>query len=217
MKQRLVDEFGVEEEKITVVPIFAQRTIHNSQRTTHDKEFIFLTIGRLVEIKNIEMQIRTLAVVVKQFPQVKLLIVGDGKESKKLELRSKKLGIGNNVKFLGWQNNLEKFYEQADTFLLTSNYEGWGMVAIEAASYGLPIIMTDVGCAGEVIKNGESGIVIPVGDQEALEKAMIKLAGDAELRKKLGDGAMEAVKKLPTKEETLKLYLESWRKACKKF
>jgi len=70
--------------------------------------------------------------------------------------------------------------------------------------------MTDVGLAGEVIKDDESGIVIPVGDQKALENAMIKLIKDRDLRKKLGEGAREAIKKLPTKEETLALYKKSW-------
>jgi len=99
--------------------------------------------------------------------------------------------------------------------LLTSNYEGWGIVVVEAAAYGLPIIMTDVGCAGELIKNGESGIIIPVVDQKELEKEMIRLVDDTELREKLGRGAKQAIKKLPTKEETLKLYKKSWEKAVK--
>ena len=217
MKKKLVNEFKVAEEKVTVVPIYTKvkgqmlnvTRLPARQESQKDK-FIFLTVGRLVEIKNISMQIKAIIETAKE--NVELWIVGDGEERKKLEAEAK----GNeSIKFLGWQNNLEKFYEQADAFLLTSNYEGWGIVVVEAAAYGLPIIMTDVGCAGELIKNGESGIIIPVVDQKELEKEMIRLVDDTELREKLGRGAKQAIKKLPTKEETLKLYKKSWEKAVK--
>ena len=126
---------------------------------------------------------------------------------------SAKLKLENNVKFLGWQNNPGEFYSQADTFLLTSYYEGWGMAVVEAVGHSLPIIMTDVGCAGELIKNGESGIVIPVNNQAKLEEAMMRLINDENLRKKLAEGAFSAIKNLPSKEETLALYKKSWEKA----
>jgi len=214
LKRQLIDEFGVREERITVVPIFSQRITDNAERITHNNgRFIFLTVGRLVLVKNIGMQIRAMAEVIKKYPNTELWIVGDGEERKKLEKLRYALCATHYVKFLGWQDNLEKFYRQADAFLLISNSEGWGLAVIEVASYGLSIIMTDVGCAGEVIKNGESGIVIPVGDQKKLEEAMIKLIKDENLRKKLGEGAREAVKSLPGKEAILNLYKESWGKA----
>ena len=77
--------------------------------------------------------------------------------------------------------------------------------------------MTDVGCAGEVIKNSESGIVIPGGGRKELAEAMRRIIEDKDLRQKLGNNAKKAVENLPSKEETLKLYLESWKKACKNF
>lgn len=209
IKESLI-KLGVDEDKITVVPIYAQkaqRTIEEPQKDT--KRFVFLTIGRLVLVKNIGLQIKALAEVIKKYPDVELWVAGEGKEKKKLELLTKKLGLEKRVKFWGWQDNLEKFYKQADVLLLTSNYEGWGLTVIEAASFGLPIIMTDVGCAGEVIKNGKSGLVVPIGDQEALERAMVKLVEDEELKEKLGKNARQSASRLPDKEETLNLYKKS--------
>ena len=161
------------------------------------------------------MQIDALAEITKKFLQVELWIVGDGVERQYLEIKNQKLKIKNQIKFFGWQNDLEKFYKQADCLLLTSNNEGWGLAVVEAAAHGLPIIMTDVGLAGEVIKNGESGIVIPVGDRKALVEAMIKIIEDSGLRKKLGEGARKAIKTLPSKEETFALYKKSWELALK--
>jgi len=218
LKKQLIDKFGVKEEKITVVPIYIERVTHNIERVTHNNKFIFLTVGRLVSVKNIKMQIKAMANVVAQNfapvnKKLELWIIGDGEEKEKLKVLSFKFQVSENVKFFGWQDDLEKFYQQADAFLLTSDYEGWGMVVIEAASYGLPIIMTDVGCAGEIIRDGESGLVIPVGEHKKLAEAMIRLIQDRELGKKLGEKARQAILQLPSKEETLELYRQSWQKA----
>ncbi|MEK7067639.1 MAG: glycosyltransferase family 4 protein [Patescibacteria group bacterium] len=214
LKRQLVSEFGVRAEKITVVPIYTERATHNAQRITHNSErFIFLTVGRLVSVKNIAMQIDAIAKLVKKYVSVELLIVGDGDQRKTLEQMCCALRVARYVKFFGWQNDLDQFYQQADAFLLTSNSEGWGIAVLEAAAHGLPIIMTDVGLAGEVIKEGESGIIIPTQDQEALTNAMVILIENEQLLQKLGQGALVALQKLPTKEETLALYKKSWEKA----
>ena len=222
LKQKLMNEFSVREGTITVAPIYIESRITNLPvwqagnelriKQKGDK-FIFLTVGRLVPVKNISLQIKAMAEVVKKYPNVELLIVGDGAERKKLEKEALKLGVKNNVKFLGWQNNPGEFYSKADAFLLTSDYEGWGMVVVEAASHNLPVIMTDVGCAGELIENEKSGLVVPVNNQAKLEEAMIRFIGDENLRKNLAEGALSAIKNLPNKEETMFLYKESWEKA----
>jgi len=214
LKKQLIRDFGVKEEKITVTSIYSELRIMNYElRTKKESEkFIFLTVGRLVAVKNISLQIKSLAEVAKKYPNVELWIVGDGQERKKLELKIKNLKLQNYIKLLGWQNNPEEFYSQADAFLLTSDYEGWGMVAVEAANYGLPVIMTDVGCAGELIENEKSGLIVPVNNQIKLEEAMIRIIKDDSLRKKLAEGALSATKKLPSKEETLSLYKQSWEK-----
>ena len=242
LKRQLINEFGAQEEKITVAPIHVnlKSKISRPQRQsaamagaanlksakTKSDKFVFLTVGRLVAVKNIGLQIKAMAEVVKNYPNTELWIVGDGTEKSNLKSQisrpqrlsvamagAAKLKLENNVKLLGWQNNPDKFYSQADAFLLTSNYEGWGMAVVEAANYGLPIIMTDVGCAGEFIKDGESGIVIPVNDQAKLEEAMLRIINDDNLRKELIEGAFSAIKNLPNKEETMALYKQSWEKA----
>ena len=223
LKKQLINEFGVKEEKITIAPVFAKTQFpisnfqfpNKSQNKNQENKFIFLTVGRLVAVKNINLQIRAVAEVAKKYPNIELRIVGDGPERKKLELKIKNYKLQNYVKFFGWQNNLEEFYSQANAFLLTSDSEGWGMVVVEAVNYGLPVIMTDVGCAGELIENEKSGLVVPVSNQIKLEKAMIRIINDDNLRKKLAEGALSAIKKLPNKEETLALYKQSWEKAIK--
>jgi glycosyltransferase involved in cell wall biosynthesis len=88
---------------------------------------------------------------------------------------------------------------------------------IEAASYGLPIIITDTGSAGEFIINGENGVVIPVNDKKALIDAMIKMIVNNNFRDELSANVLESLKKLPSKEEILGLYLKSWNIAQKRY
>lgn len=235
LKKRLISEFGVEAEKITVAPIYVKtdsRGLKTDSRRNYavKDRFVFLTVGRLVPVKNIEMQIRAmknLELRIKNYDsknsqqktennmRIELWIAGDGPNRDELEKLSCELRVASCMKFLGWRNDPQKYYEQADAFLLTSNSEGWGLAVIEAASFGLPIIMTDVGCAGEVIIDGESGIVIPAGDQSKLDESMVKLINDVELRKKIGEGARQAANNLLNLENTLKLYKSSWTNAEK--
>lgn len=210
LKRQLIKEFGMDEEKITVVPVFTNTGNIKQTIKTKRNNFVFITVGRLAPVKNIGLQIKAMAEIIKKYSNPELWIIGDGQERKKLEREAEKLGVKNNVKFLGWQNNPEEFYSQADVFLLTSNYEGWGMVIIEAASYGLPIIMTNVGCAGELIENEKSGLIVPINNKAKLEEAMTRFINDDSMREKFSEGAFLAIKNLPSKEETLALYKKSW-------
>ena len=240
LKKQLINDFRVKEEKIIVVPIFVDiksalslrdRTSGRSnltysefnQRLPRRPEygsprndtgvFIFLTVGRLVPGKNIGLQLEAMREVIKKYPDMELWIIGGGPERERLKKLSYELGVASYAKFLDFQADVLPYYAKAEAFLLTSSSEGWGMAVIEAAAFGLPIIMTDVGCAGEVIKDVESGIIIPVGDKEKLIAAMIKIIDNAELRKKIGDSAKLAVNRLPSKEQILGLYKKSWEKA----
>ncbi len=216
LQQQLVESFGVQEERITVVPIYSEvRSREYEARKKESEKFVFLTVGRLVPIKNMSMQIEVFSDIIKKHPKTELWIVGEGEERKKLESEIKNQGLEKNIQLYGQKKNLESFYKQADAFVLTSDYEGWGLVVIEAASYGLPIIMTDVGCAGEVIKNEESGLVIPVDDTESLARAMLRIREDGNLRSQLAKNAHEAIMQLPTLEKTLVLYKQSWTNTLK--
>ncbi|MDD5590212.1 MAG: glycosyltransferase family 4 protein [Candidatus Portnoybacteria bacterium] len=221
LKKQLINELGVAEEKITVVPIFSEKSqIPNSKsqnlKTEENNKFIFLTVGRLVPVKNIGRQIEALAEISKKHPNAELWVVGEGPERNNLKFKIENLKLGEKVKLLGQKSaeELAELYETVDAFVLTSDNEGWGLAVIEAASFGLPIIMADVGCAGEVIKDGISGIILPPDDKKFLARAMTQILSDESLRRNLGVAARHAVAALPDKEQTYRLYLQSWQKAA---
>lgn len=215
LKNKLVNDFKVDDNKITVVPIFVDVNHGLSRQSRGDDKFVFLTIGRLVEVKNFSLQIQAMSQVVKEFPQARLLILGKGPLEDQLKQEVKDLGLSDFVQFKGWVDDINSYYQKADAFVLSSDAEGWGMVVVQAASFALPIVMTDVGCAGEVIKDNESGLVVPVGDGGALANAMSKIIKDKDLRDRLGKGAKDTLYDLPDKNKTFYLYKQSWQKAIK--
>jgi len=211
LKSILMDEFSVVENKIVVIPIYVAPCTNIEHLENNSKTFIFITACRLVPIKRVEWQIKAINNL-KEL-SVELWIVGEGSEKNKLENLVKGYNLESKVKFLGWQNKeqLCDLYKQANCYILSSVNEGWGMATVEASYHQLPIIMTNVGCAREVFKNGESALIVESLDE--LIGAMKNIFANLELRKKLVAGAIGELNKLPDQEQTLNLYLTSLKKA----
>jgi len=138
-----------------------------------------VTIARLAKQKNLPLLFQ----IAKRFPGLKFVIIGEGEERKNLETI-----LPDNVTLAGQKNHDEvrKIVNQSDIFLLTSDYEGWGISVAEGLAAGLPIVMTDTGCAGELVIDGKiGGFVAPLGDQEKIIQAIKKLYREEKLRKNL--------------------------------
>ncbi len=195
---------------IAVLPIFVGNTATNTSRDLKKNYPQFgkhiLMASRLSPEKNIPLAIKSMKEIVAKYPKVGLIVTGSGAEESRLKKLVKDLGLSKNVVFEGWQNDLPSYYKTTDIFLLTSNYEGYGMTIVEALSAGCPVVMTDVGCAGDVVQNGKNGLIVPVGDEKALIVALsLVLYGEVDLEVK--------TPKLPTKEEYLVAYRASWEDA----
>ncbi len=213
LKRELNSIFHIPHSKMYVLPVYTQidTTQRISKRKTVPYPFTFLMVGRLVAVKNIGLQIRAIAELIKQIPHVRLVIVGDGPEKASLKLQVNSLKLEDKILFEGRQENVSTYYGEADAFLLTSDYEGWGRVVLEAAANKLPSIMTDVGLAQEVIKNNENGFVISVGDQSELVLAMKELIDKPELRERLGEAALRTFRSLPTQEVQIQKQVTEWQ------
>lgn len=169
-------------------------------------DHIILMASRLTKEKNIGLAIKAMPELVKKYPKLGLVIVGSGPEFKNLQLTTYNLQLNENIKFEGWSDDLVSYYKTADLFLLTSDYEGYGRSIIEALAAGLPIVMTDVGLAGETIINDKNGIVIPVRDKQALIGAVDLLISDSKKKKEFILEGERTIKSLMTKEKYLEFY-----------
>lgn len=198
---------------IDILPIFVDVELIKSaliKEDLHKKypqfDFIILMASRLSKEKNIGMAIEAFAELIKKHPKLGLIICGKGPELGNLEFKIKNLKLHNSVVLKGWSGDLVSYYKTADLYLLTSNYEGYGRSVVEAMAAGLPVVMSDVGLAGEVVKDGESGLVFAVGDKKAMIASIESLILDKNKRDRLGINAIKAVEILITKEEYLRLY-----------
>jgi glycosyltransferase involved in cell wall biosynthesis len=175
IKQSLIERLVIQEKHIMVLPI-SEVTLRNEVTNRNDNVFTFLMVSRLTREKNIPLALRAFRGIVETHPQARLIIVGSGPEEKRLKFFVFKFQIPNsNIKFFGWQDDLEPYWRQADAYLLTSNYEGYGRTVVDALRHRVPVVMTDVGVAGEIVKNGENGFFVPVGDEEMVAEAMKKV------------------------------------------
>ncbi|OHA58407.1 MAG: hypothetical protein A2571_01345 [Candidatus Vogelbacteria bacterium RIFOXYD1_FULL_44_32] len=213
LKYEVCRDYNLNLEQVYILPIFPPLLAGPLPKSDYNigQRFMFLAVGRLVPIKRFDLQLRAVAQLALRHSNFELCIVGDGPERVKLETLAVNLGIRNLVEFCGHQSPFY-FYHKADVFLLTSDREGWGMVAIEAAAAGLPIIMTDVGLAGEVLHGNKEALIIPTGDEEALVEAMANLMTDDKLRCSLGTNATKAIAKLPAGDKVASLYIKEWKK-----
>lgn len=212
LKNELIQNFGVSQEKITVVPIFFEPEAHRFIRDFSRQPKKLLTVGRLVIVKNISYQLHAFAKLKNFFPHLELWVVGEGPEKDRLMKKATDLHIENSVRFLGWktEEELKGLYKEADIFLLTSHKEGWPRVALEAASFALPLVLTNTGVAGELFEDGKSARVLSSHEGDELVIALKELLGSQELRKHLGQKAQEKVYELPSQENIGALYKKSW-------
>ena len=199
-----------------VLPIFVDtEKIKNAPIKTdlHKKypqfDFIALMASRFTREKNIPMAISAMAEVVKKHPKAGLVIVGNGPEKKNYETLIEKYCLEKNIMLENWTDDLASYYKTADVFVLTSNYEGYGRTPIEAEAAGCPVIMTDVGIAGEIVKHGENGLVVPVGGTQALAEALISVVE----KKTIVQASLPAQ---PTKEVYMEAYKQTWKQCIQK-
>ena len=209
LEDHLVKHLGVSPHRIVNFPISTElsRFLEGDQEDGLRSRFstyehVVLFVGSLTRQKNTQLLLRAASAIVKHFPSTLFLIVGDGTERKRLHDLVDKLQIGGNVVFEGRVPHvlIPAYYRACDIFVLPSNYEGWGMVAIEAMFCQKPVVMTDVGCAGEAVIDGKNGFVVPVGDVGALAQKIIYLLGNAQLRTEMGKNGHEHAVKTQDRE-----------------
>ena len=151
--------------------------------------FTLVFVGRLAAVKNLQTLIRAVSIAVKQLPDLEFWVVGDGPVRAELEALTADLGITNHVRFWGQRLDTAQFFSAADAFVMSSVSEGLPMSLLQAMSIGVPAIITDVGGMAEVVRLSGAGLMAPVGDSAGMAEAIVKLAGDPELRAEFGEKA----------------------------
>lgn len=199
IKRSLIEK-GINEARITVLPIRPElETFLNTPHTVGDHNpFVFLIASRFAPEKNIPLMLRAFAQISKLHPDVRLRIVGKGSEEQKIRSLIIELGITPRVIMVPWTESVENEMQNADVFLSASDHEAYGLTLLEAMAVGLPLITTDVGCVGEVVKDGVHGIVVPIRDEKSFVGAMERMITNKDLREACARAGREVARVIAT-------------------
>lgn len=162
------------------------------------RDIDFILVARLSPIKRIDHLLRAVAIVVKEHPNMRAAIVGDGELRAALESLAAELGITDRVEFLGHQSDVGSFLNRSKVFVLTSDSEGLALSLMEAMTCGLPAVVSNVGDLGDLVSDGTNGFLIDDRTPEAFASAMVKLIEDESRWETFSANARESATKYET-------------------
>jgi glycosyltransferase involved in cell wall biosynthesis len=195
--------------KITVLPIVVEKKVYNQGVK---KRKSILIVSRLEKEKDIETGIKVFKIVSAKFPEATLTIVGDGRERKKLENISKIYNLTTKIFFVGWQYDVDKYYQESEVYLSTSLFEGFGMSVVEAALAGCALVISNTGVAGEI-----PALVSKQKDINKFAENIIKLISDSSFLREMSEKSKKGAEMLVIpKEEYLKRYKMAIESVVKK-
>jgi L-malate glycosyltransferase len=151
-------------------------------------ERILMHASNFRKIKRVQDIVRIFEVINKTIPS-KLLFVGDGPERSGAETLGRELGIYDDMRFVGKQEQMEDILAVADLFLLTSEYESFGLAALEAMAAGVPVVSTNAGGLPEIAVQGETGFLDEIGDIQGMSEHALMILSDDEVLKKFKQNA----------------------------
>jgi glycosyltransferase involved in cell wall biosynthesis len=146
-----------------------------------------LCVGRLIPIKGHVVLLRAFAAARERLPGLQLDLAGRGPLEPALKALARELGIDDAVHFLGHVSPIQSAIERAAVVVVPSMGEGFGMVALEAMERARPVIAAEIGGLGELVRDGETGVLVPSGQAEPLAEAIVRVAGDLELARQMGE------------------------------
>ncbi len=157
------------------------------------ERFVVAWFGRMTAVKRTDDLIDTLVALRGRGVDACLLLVGDGADRERLERRAQVSGVARHVVFLGYQNDVASWYAVADAVVLTSVNEGTPVTMIEALAAGRPVVATDVGGTGDVVRDGIDGYLVAVGDTDAMAARLAEIAADPSVAGRLAAAGQKRV------------------------
>jgi N-acetyl-alpha-D-glucosaminyl L-malate synthase BshA len=220
LKQDTLKLFNIKKE-IEVIPNFIELEKNTTDQLIPCRRSVMATPNQkiLTHISNFRKVKRIPDVIdifykIQQKLDVKLMMVGDGPEKEKAEILCEKLGITNKVIFFGNSNEVDKILSYTDLFLLPSETESFGLAALEAMAWGVPVISSNSGGLPEVNFEGVSGYLSDVGDTDDMAQKAISILENDDNLFTFKKNALEVAKKFDIKN-ILPLYESLYEKAIK--
>jgi len=213
----LQQKVGIAQEDIFVIPVgtvLATEATEGSVKHAVGQSILF--VGHLTVAKGVFTLLHAFHRVKECCDNATLVIVGDGPERPSLEELASMLGLQEKVRFAGMvpYEQLPRFYAEADVFVLPSLHESYGRVIVEAMSFGRTVVATDTEGARDLIKDGETGFIVPVGDVQALADRISYLLCNPQVARRMGEAARQFVKRTQNPQDLCAAQVEMWLKVA---
>src|SRR5262245_43491231 len=202
---------GVE---IPPLPTAAARHADRLRWGVKDDDRLLGCAGVLLEDKGQEWVIRALAQLREEFPDLKLLLAGEGPDRARLQKLAGELELQDRVIFAGFVKDVESFYRAIDVFVFPALFEGLGTSLLAAMAHGVPSV-TYFGCAlGEIVENGKSGLQVEPRNAPALAEALRKILRDGNLADQMGTAGRCRIENIFAADRMVEETLRSYREVC---
>jgi glycosyltransferase involved in cell wall biosynthesis len=211
----LVERVGIPRTKLAVIPNgvdtkrFAPSLVRVSDGTIAPAGApVVGTVGRLDPAKDHITLLRAFRAVRAAIPSAHLVIVGDGACRGALEAFIGEHGLAGSVHLLGERSDIPALLAQLDVFVLSSVNEGLPLALLEAMACAIPVVTTDVGTAGVVVRSANAGVVVPPKDVDGIARAIVSVLDDASLARRLGTAGRAMVADRHDIAATVDAYLD---------
>jgi glycosyltransferase involved in cell wall biosynthesis len=203
----LIDAFGVARERVRIVhnPVDLENlrgSLGEPLDPAHERLWTHPAIvaaGRLADAKNYPLLIDAFAQLRRETP-VRLFILGQGDREPQLRAQIEQLGLGADVVLCGFQRNPWKYIARADVFAMSSAYEGFGNVLVEAMACGVPVVATSSPGSREVVSDGVDGLIVERHEAAPLADALARILNEAPLRARMGAEALKSAQRFALPE-----------------
>ncbi|MBF0522641.1 MAG: lipopolysaccharide heptosyltransferase II [Candidatus Omnitrophica bacterium] len=218
--RHMIDDFKVSSNSIRYIPRSVDLEKFNipRQRKTGEMKCTIAIIGRITPLKGHTYFLKSMVKVVRNLPYAKIWIIGDVPKKKRaykqeLEILVQRLGLTNNVEFLGTRKDIPELLSQVDVVVLsTVTEEAFGRVIVEAQAAGVPVVATKVGGVVDIIEDEKTGLLVMAKDTDAMASAVLRLLRDKAFAEQMAIEAKKRVQEQFTLEQmasrTLAVYEE---------
>jgi glycosyltransferase involved in cell wall biosynthesis len=201
-EKKILVKGGINSRKIKVIPDgidyspFEEATSIDYLRkelSFEPEDFLVGIVAHLADHKGHEYLIEATRILKQKAPRIKMIIVGEGPLQLKLSKKVKEIRVEDMVFFLGFREDIPHILSSLDLFVLSSKIEGMGTSIMDAMASSLPVVATRVGGIPEVVVDGETGLLVPPKNPEALAEAVLRIYNNRELAEQLGQKGHEVV------------------------
>jgi glycosyltransferase involved in cell wall biosynthesis len=187
------EKMGVDPQRMVTVPNGVHSRAWAPGRAVARRELglsaeqpVVITVGRLTVMKGHRHLVDAMPLILRNFPDLVVVVVGEGHLRSALEEQAARLGVAHAVRFIGHRADARALLDAADVFVLPSRHEGMPLAALEAMDAGLPVVGTRVIGTSEAVADGVSGRLVPPGRPAALAAAIDELLSEPALRRRMG-------------------------------